>query len=107
MIPCICINDSDKPKEIPQDKWPKKGDEYHVIYTIWSVTSNTLGFYLYELELNESCSPYEMYKSDRFAFTRENLDKLMELIKDCNDTALSVNEVLEQVKVQDGVSAED
>ena len=99
MIPCICIDDSKRPKEIPPNKWVKKGEEYHVIYTVYSITSKEMGVHLYEIELDDTCAPYEFYALRRFAFTEENLRKLIELIKDCNDTAFSMDELLKQTEL--------
>lgn len=96
MIRCICINDSKKPKEIPTDKWVKKGSVYHVIYTITVLPQKQLAFHLAEIDLDESCNPYSYFLANRFAFTHENLLKLMELIKDCSDTAFSLDELMEQ-----------
>jgi len=63
----ICIDDSKKPNQIPQEKWIKKGQ----IYTILSVTQMSiqrgkLGFKLVEIELDNSCFPYEYFSADRF-----------------------------------------
>ena len=99
MIECICIDDSNRPKEIPQNKWVKKGDTYHIIYTVYSLTSKELGVDLYEVSLDDCCPPYEWYALRRFAFTEENLLKLIQLIKDCNDTAFSMDELLKQTEL--------
>jgi nuclear transport factor 2 (NTF2) superfamily protein len=101
MIPCICINDKNRPKEIPVNKWIKEGQEYHVIYTVWSIPSNTLGLHLDEIWLDDCCPPYEFFKADRFAFTEENLKLLIELIKDCNDTDFSMDELLKQTTLEE------
>jgi hypothetical protein len=37
----------------------------------------------------------------RFAFTEENLKKLIELIKDCNDTDFSMEELLKQTQLEE------
>lgn len=99
MIRCICINDSKRPKEIPKEKWVKKGDVYHVIYTVWSITSQKLGVHLHEIELDENCLPYEYFSIDRFAFDIDDLQKLRELIKDCSDTDFSIDELMEQTEL--------
>jgi len=100
MIECICINDKDRPKEIPKDKWLKEGQTYHVIYTVWSIPSKTLGVHLEEIALDDCCLPYEYFAAHRFAFTQENLLLLLEMIKDCNDTAFSMDELLEQTQLE-------
>ena len=100
MIECICINDKNKPKQIPQKKWLKEGQTYHVIYTVTVLPQRELAFHLAEIELDETCAPYEYFLANRFAFTQENLLLLMELIKDCNDTDFSMEELMEQTNVE-------
>lgn len=99
MIECVCINDKNKPKQIPKDKWLKEGEKYHVIYTVTVLPQKELAFHLAEIELDETCAPYEYFLANRFGFTQENLLLLQELIKDCNDTDFSMEELLEQTHV--------
>lgn len=99
MIKCICINDSKKPKQIPKSKWIKEGEVYHVIYTIWSITSNKVGVYLHEVSLDEECLPYEYFSIDRFMFDIDDLYKLKELIKNCSDAEFSIEELMEQTEI--------
>lgn len=99
MIETVCINDKNKPKEIPANKWLKEGETYNVIYTVTVLPQKQLAFHLAEIELDESCKPYEYFLSSRFAFTQENLEKLMELIKDCSETAFSLEELMEQTEL--------
>ena len=101
MVPCICIDDTKKPNEIPQDKWVKKGEQYHVIYTAYCIPSKEVGVYLDELSLDDCCLPYEYYALRRFAFTKEALEQLIELIKNCNDTSFSMDELLKQTQLEE------
>ena len=101
MIPCICINDKNRPKEIPPSKWVKEGNEYHVIYTVTVLPQKQLAFHLAEISLDECCIPYEYFLAHRFAFTEENLKLLFELIKDCSDTDFSMDELLEQTTLEE------
>lgn len=98
MIPCICIDDSRRPRMIPANKWLVKDQEYHVIYTVTVLPQKQLAFHLAEIDLDESCKPYEYFLASRFAFTQENLLLLMELIKDCSETDFSIEELLEQTE---------
>ena len=100
MVACICIDDKRKPRSIPQNKWLKEGQEYHVIYTVTVLPQKQLAFHLAEIELDESCKPYEYFLASRFAFTQENLLLLMELIKDCSETDFSIEELMEQTTVE-------
>ena len=103
MIPCVCIDDSRKPRMIPKDKWLVKDKEYHVIFTVTVLPQKQLAFHLSEINLDESCKPYEYFLASRFAFTQENLLLLMELIKDCSETEFSIEELLEQTEIQTSV----
>lgn len=100
MIPCICIDNSRKPRAIPKDKWLVKDQEYHVIYTVTVLPQKQLAFHLAEIELDESCKPYEYFLASRFAFTQENLLLLMELIKDCSEITFNMDELLEQTEIK-------
>jgi len=100
MIECTCINDRNRPKEIPQNKWIQKGNKYTVIYTVTVLPQKQLAFHLQEIELDETTSPYEYFLANRFAFRQEDLDALMQLIEDCSDTDFSMEELLEQTEIQ-------
>lgn len=72
----LCINDKNKPEQIPQDQWIEEG----VIYTVTKAIHLPLqpgiaGFLLKEVSLSPDCFPYEFYSSNRFAVI---LDKLQE-----------------------------
>jgi len=101
MIEAICIDDTKRPKEIPVDKWVKKGETYYIIYTVWSIPSQALGVHLDEIALDDCCLPYEYFAASRFAFTHENLLLLMQMIKDCNNTAFSMDELLKQTQLEE------
>jgi len=100
MIACICIDDSRKPRMIPKNKWLVKDQEYHVIFTVTVLPQKQLAFHLAEIELDESCKPYEYFLASRFAFTQENLLLLMELIKDCSEITFNMDELLEQTEIK-------
>lgn len=101
MVECICVNDSNKPKEIPINKWVKKGSPYTVIFTLTVLPQKQLAFHLSEIELTEKEKPYEYFLAHRFAFTKENILKLFELIKNCTETDFSMDELLEQTELQE------
>lgn len=87
MIPCHCIDNSGKPENIPQSKWVKLGEKYHITYTVICLPQNVLAFSIYEKPLDKSCYPYEYFISTRFAIKEEDWGALMELVKGCNDTS--------------------
>lgn len=101
MVECICIDDNNRPKEIPVSKWVKKNNIYHIIYTVTVLPQREIGVLLSEIELTDKELPYEYFLLKRFAFTEENLQKLIELIKDCSDADFSMDELLEQTKLQE------
>jgi hypothetical protein len=98
MIKCICINDKNKPKEIPESKWVKKGEEYTVIFTIMVMPQRELALQLDEIDLDESCMPYEYFLATRFAFDEDDVMELLEFINQCIDVNLSINELINQKK---------
>lgn len=63
----FCIDDSNKPNDIPTSKWIKKDKMYTVIEVKRLLIQNgKIGFKLAEVSL-EGCYPYEFFSSDRFA----------------------------------------
>lgn len=100
MIECICINDKNKPKEIKDSKWLKEGEKYNVIFSVVVLPQKQLAFLLSEIELTKDELPYEYFLAYRFGFTQENLLKLIELIKDCNDMDFSMDELMKQTQLQ-------
>jgi hypothetical protein len=99
MIECICIDDSNKPKEIPARKWIKKDKKYHIIFTTTAMPQKILAVELSEICLDESCNPYEYFDAKRFGLTYENLIKLNELIKNCSDIDFSIDELMKQTEL--------
>jgi hypothetical protein len=68
----VCINDNNRPKQIPVDKWIKKDETYTVIATtMMNIQRNKVGVKLAEIELGHSCFPYEYFDADRFAIAEE------------------------------------
>jgi hypothetical protein len=101
MIKCICIDDTDRPSKIPEEKWIKKGEEYNVIFTLTVFPQKQLAFQLAEIELDERHLPYEFFLAKRFAFHMEDLIELQKLIKDCSETDFSISELLKQTELEE------
>ena len=104
MVEVICVDDKNKPLEIPKRKWVVEGNVYHVIFTCTAftdieMTKKTLAFSLAEIELTDAEYPYEYFNSKRFGITAENLLLLQQLIKDCEDTDFSIDELMEQTEL--------
>jgi hypothetical protein len=62
----LCINDKNQPKEIPLEKQVAEGKIYTLINAQFLLSSNSLGFELAEIKLDESCFPYHYFNPDRF-----------------------------------------
>jgi hypothetical protein len=82
MIKCICIDDGRKPIEIPREKWPEQGREYHIVYVAFLQPSGQMAFQLKEINLDESCLPYEYFAADRFMFHTSDLENMQSLIEE-------------------------
>ena len=65
----ICIDASNKPEEISEDLWVKQDEIYTIDEVVkLPVQGYKLGYKFKEVELDESCFPYEFYDADRFMF---------------------------------------
>ena len=63
----ICIDDDNKPAEIPQEEWIEAG----VVYTVKNIvklgfSTGKYGILLKEVELTAQSMPYESYDAERF-----------------------------------------
>lgn len=84
MIKTKCINDRHRPNDFPISKWLKKDNEYHITHVYYHPEQQIQGVEIAEINMKD-CYPYVSFKIDRFAIAMEDLEKLLELIKDCND----------------------
>ena len=62
----MCINDKNKPNEIPQSKWITEGEVYTLISVQHLLSSQSMGFELAEIKLGEECFPYHYFSPERF-----------------------------------------
>jgi hypothetical protein len=87
MVEILCINDKDRPSEIPISKWVKEGEKYNVIRIVNIIPipgfdhTKKIGFELLEIDLDESNEPYAYFDSKRFAFKPEDIEDLIEIAK--------------------------
>ena len=71
-IPVICINDSNKPNDIPTSKWVTKGKEYTITKILnMVVQGNIIGVELAEIDLRD-CAPYRAFALSRFGIIVES-----------------------------------
>jgi hypothetical protein len=101
MIKCLCVNDKDKPNQIPNEKWIEMGKEYTLLFSMTVLPQKQLAFQLNEIDLDDSCSPYTWFLAKRFAFRQDDLDKLVEFIKECNKITFSVNELMKETNLHE------
>lgn len=90
MCRLLCIDASNRPKEIPKNKWITKDMEYTAVWiTIHPNQENIQGVQLAEISLDETCTPFETFKLSRFAINIEDFEKFLELAKECSDMDIS------------------
>jgi hypothetical protein len=85
MVKCICIDDKNKPAEIPSSRWIKIEESYHITHVYYHPDQGIQGCSLYEKPLGEDCYPYETFKLSRFGISMNDLQELIELIKNCTE----------------------
>ena len=81
----VCIDDTNKPNEIPNNLWIKKDDVYTVVNAEYmNVQNRLLGFELAEKDIN-GCFPYTRFSYTRFRpFTKDD-EAAIEAVKDLLD----------------------
>lgn len=81
----LCVNDANKPNEIPQSKWIVKDKEYHITWIYNQLQQKGIkGVELAEFDISD-CIPYNCYRLDRFAIHVEDLEILMQMFKDATE----------------------
>jgi hypothetical protein len=63
----ICINDKNRPNEVPANRWIKKDETYTVVEACkMNTQGGILGFKLKEIN-NDDLAPYQYFRASRFA----------------------------------------
>ena len=99
MINCICINDHGRPRKIPKEKWIKEGEIYTVIFAVHIMPQEELAFQLEEIDLDNSCLPFEFFLANRFAFMDEDIHKMTNFIQECIKTSASIKDLMKQMNI--------
>ena len=81
----ICVNDKNYPKEIPIEKRAKQGNTYTLIGAQFLLSSQSIGFEILELPLDDTCFPYHYHNPSRFEPYNE---------KDMSSLDAELNEIL-------------
>jgi len=102
MIEAICIDSANRPEEVPLSKWIQKGFKYHITHVYYHPTQgNIRGCELHEVKLGVECEPYRAYRLNRFGFTKENFEKLKQMIIDCSElNEFDVNKLLRECDLE-------
>lgn len=101
MIPCICVDDANRPEIIPTSKWVKRGEQYKVTHFYYHPTQKTQAVCLYEKPLGEECEPYVSFKLSRFAFKEQDIPALIELAKNCSElNELDISELMQELSAE-------
>ena len=101
MVKCTCIDDKNKPAEIPSSSWVKVEESYHITHVYYHPNQGIQGCSLYEKPLGEDCAPYETFKLSRFGISVDDLEKLIELIKNCTElNDVDIQALIEESQLQ-------
>lgn len=79
-----CIDNKNKPNEIPTSKWVKKDQEYNVIEIVTD-REGVEGYILEEIDLT-GCLPYNFFAAYRFEILDNGLGELLEEIGELENT---------------------
>lgn len=101
-IKCLCIDDAQKPIQIPNSKWVVKGKEYHVTHVYKQMQQpGVQGVELAEIDIS-NYFPYNCYRLSRFAFKKEDLPKLFEMIQNCSElNDIDITNLIESLETVD------
>lgn len=99
-IRCKCVDATDRPKEIPSEKWVKKGGEYNITWVYWKPIQNLMAVELAEFDISD-CFPYNSYKIQRFMIHKDDIELFKELAKSCSEIGeMDLSKVLETVEIE-------
>ena len=98
-VPCLCINNKNKPNEILSQNWINEGTEYTINYVYYHVNQGIQGVTLDEVQTKSE--KYSSYRLDRFAFTKEGIEQLIELMKECTELGkVDIMQLIEQSNLE-------
>ena len=77
----LCIDDKNRPDEIPIEKWVVEGREYTPIFWSWHVAQGIGGGEVEEIALDETNKPYTAFRMSRFVMDPKDLEEWMAIGK--------------------------
>ena len=81
----VCIDDKNRPNEIPTSKWVKEKKEYTVIKADYMNQQNKLlGYQLQEIDLS-GCFPYTYFAAKRFAIVAPDKEEEVVAVKELEE----------------------
>lgn len=84
-IKCICLDDKNRPSEIPVEKWVKENEIYHITWIFKQLNQPGIkGVELAEFDIS-SCEPYNCYRLSRFGISVDDLERFKALCQDSNN----------------------
>jgi hypothetical protein len=102
MIPCICVDDTEKPADIPLSSWVKLGERYHIVDAKVVLPQGMLAFKLHELQLDMRSYPYQFFASNRFAIDIDRMDDIIEMVMEPEvdeDIEQMINTILKDANI--------
>lgn len=98
-VKCLCINNKNRPSEVLPQNWINEGTEYTINYVYYHVNQGIQGVTLDEVQTKSE--KYSSYRLDRFAFTKEGIEQLIELMQDCTELGkLDIQELIKESELQ-------
>lgn len=98
-VKCLCINNKLRPKEVLPQNWINEGTEYTINYVYYHPHQGIQGVTLNEVQTKSI--KYSSYRLDRFAFTKEGIEQLIELMKDCTELGkVDIEQLIEKSNLE-------
>lgn len=72
-LKCICIDDKNRPNEVPLNRWIKKGKKYTIVQMDYmNIQNRIIGVKLSEIN-NDDLFPYQYFRGARFAVSKNDI----------------------------------
>ena len=68
----LCIDDANRPNEVPANRWIKKDEKYTILKVAFMVQQNIYGCKLAEIN-NDDLYPWSYFALNRFAVSKEDV----------------------------------